>query len=350
MPIVDNKSIEQHRKVGHLLLTGVPGWLTSALLDSIVAFPPNGLSSIRCFIQRGVPFDQIAFRRQYPLDLEIVEGDLRDKDSLAMAVGGIDTVLHAAAILHVRHPREWYVINSDGTRALAEVAAKNNVGRFVFVSSNAAAGRSDSFDHLMVETDRPNPLSHYGKSKWLAEQAVNSLNGAMEIVVLRPCMFYGPPVPPRHIDVYQRLLHSKMPLVGDGHFARSLSHIDNLVQGCRLAWVHSAAAGQTYYIADRSAYTTKQVTEAMAEALGIKVRFLRLPRIISPLAYRLDLALASAGVYWQTLHLVGESDWHVGVSCAKAFRELGYDPHMELMSGMKQAVEWCRSKGLVEAQ
>jgi nucleoside-diphosphate-sugar epimerase len=158
-------------------------------------------------------------------------------------------------------------------------------------------------------------------------------------------MFYGPPVPGRHVDVYRRIVSGWMPLVGDGSYARSLTYIDNLVQGCRLALAHPAASGQTYFISDRPVYTTKQVVEAMAGALGVTPRFLPLPRTIAPLAYRMDLGLARRQRYWQTLHLVGEADWHVGVSCAKACDELGYAPAVELEEGMRQAVLWCRGNG-----
>jgi len=139
-------------------------------------------------------------------------------------------------------------------------------------------------------------------------------------VSLRPCMFYGPPVPPRHIEVYERVVHGRMPLVGSGNYARSLTYIDNLVQGCRLGLMHPAASGQTYYISDRPVYTTKQVVEAMGRALGVEPRFFPVPAIVGPVAYQVDMALARAQRYWQTLHLVGESDWNVGVSCAKGAR------------------------------
>ena len=338
------------RNIGRLLITGVPGWLTGALLASFVESEPQGLTSMRCLVQRQLSIDADLFLRDYPLEMEIVYGDLRDADSLSTALRGVDTVLHSGAILHVRHTRDWYETNSSGTKKLAAEAVKAGVERFVFISSNAAAGRSDSYDHLRTEAEKPRPLSHYGKSKWLAEQAVNALQAQMETVILRPCMFYGPPVPKRHIDVYQRILDGRMPLVGDGNFARSLSHIDNLVQGSLLALTHPAAVGQTYYIADRLVYTTRQVTEAMAKALKVIPRFIQLPRLMAPLAYNLDMTLAAAGFYLQTLHLVGEADWHVGVSIEKACRELGYDPKVELFEGMQQAVDWCRSKGLIRLE
>ncbi len=328
-----------------MLLTGVPGWLTDALLQSLRTTPGPGLTAVRCLVQPGVRIAIGAAEDEAGIPVECAIGDLRDPASLTAALQGIDTVLHAAGVLHVRRTRDWYEINTYGTARLVEAAVAARVERFVFVSSNAAAGRSDRRERPLTEADPPRPLSHYGRSKWLAEQAVAAHQGRIETVILRPCMFYGPPVPARHVEVYQRVLRGRMPLVGDGQFARSLTYIDNLVQACWLAMAHPAASGQTYFISDRPVYTTRQVVEAMAVALGVPPRFLPLPRGVAPVAYRLDLALARAGLYWQTLHLVGEADWHVGVSCEKACRELGYAPTVELHEGMKRAVAWCRATG-----
>lgn len=81
--------------------------------------------------------------------------------------------------------------------------------------------------------------------------------------------------------------------------------------------------------------------------MRVQPRYMRLPALVGPIAFAGDIALASMQLYWQTLHLVGESHWHVGVSCEKAMRELGYDPKVEIEVGMKGAVDWCRKKGLL---
>jgi nucleoside-diphosphate-sugar epimerase len=307
-----------------LLITGVPGWFTEALLDSVSRDPPPGLARVRCLVQREGPAVD-ALRARYPADWEYVRGDLLDPGSLARAAAGVGAVVHAAGIIHVARTSDWYRVNAEGTRNLLGAAADAGARRFVYISSNAAGGRSSGKHVLMTEADPPKPLSHYGRSKLLAEQAVRAFAGRLEGVVLRPCMFYGPPVPARHADVYRRVRTGAMPLVGGGDYARSLTHITHLVQACRLALTHPAAVGQTYYVADEAVYTTRLIMEAMAA----------------------DLALARVGIYWQTLHLLGEANWHVGVSCEKAQRELGYRPTVTLRDGMREAVAWCRARGLL---
>ena len=173
----------------------------------------------------------------------------------------VDVLVHSAAVIHVRRTADWYRINTEGTLRLAESARAAGVRRFVFISSNAAGGRCESGDHILVESDSIEPLSHYGKSKRLAEQGLLKLHkpNEFEVVILRPSMFYGPPVPDRHIDVYHRILAGTMPMIGDGEYRRSITYIDNLVQATRLAMTHPAAAGEIFYVVDEPVYTTRAI-------------------------------------------------------------------------------------------
>ena len=172
-------------------------------------------------------------------------------------------------------------------------------------------------------------------------------SGKFEIVILRPSMFYGPPVPDRHVDVYRRIISGRMPMVGHGDFRRSITYIDNLVQATRLAMTHRAASGETFYVVDQPIYSTRAITEAMAKALGVQLKVIRLPVASGAAAYLVDRALAAAGIYWQNVHLLGEAHWHVALSCRKLQERLGYQPTVTLDEGMSRAVEWCRGRSLL---
>ena len=327
-------------------ITGFPGWLSSALLDSFVADPHADLNSIY-FLSHSL---SVAAAREQaaglPFASSVVPFDLVrvDKDA-KLALAGVDTLVHTAGLIHVRRTADWYRVNTAGTIALANAAKTAGVRRFVFISSIAAAGKSRP-GRPLVEADEPRPAHHYGKSKLLAERGLLALHepGSFDVVILRPSMFYGPPVPARHIEIYKRLLHGWMPLIGGGSYERCLIYVDNLVQAVRLAIASPHAPGQTYFIADRKIYTTYEVVEAMAEALGTRARYLRLPAAVAETAYQVDRMISAAGVYIAPIHLIGESHWHQAASCQKAIDELGYDPKVELAEGMRHAIEWCRGR------
>ena len=373
------------RPIGKLLLTGVPGWLTAAVLEDLARNPLPGLCGLRCLVEPSSPplppgegwgegkwssssnsAGQV--RSQTPLSptlsrreretfpapstvattppLEIVRGDLRDSDALRAAVQGVDSILHAAGVVHVRRIRDWYDVNTGGTQALARAAQEAGVGRLVYISSNAAAGAARDFDHVLTEADPPAPRSHYGRSKWLAEQALAAMT-PLETVVLRPACFTA-----------RRCRRGTSRSIGESSRdacrwsagAISPAAFPTSTTWCRAAawrWAIPRRRARTYYITDRPIYTTLEIVEAMAAALGVRPRYLRLPRAIGPMAFAANHALSALGLYWQTLHLVGESDWHVGVSCDKACRQLGYRPTMTLAGGMAQAVAWCVGQGLL---
>jgi len=335
------------RRIGVLLVTGAPGWLADRMLSSFTASPSWSVDRVRCLVHHAVDFDPALWARSFGVEIEVVRGDLRDARSLRAAVQGVNSVVHGAGIIHVDRIRDYYDVNTEGTRELTLAAAEAGVERMVFLCTNAAGGKSDTATHLMREDEPAKPLSHYGRSKWLGELAMFAVESPMERVALRPCMFYGPPVPPRHIEIFNRILHGRMPLVGGGEFARSVTYIDHLVQAVRLALTQPGAPGNTYYVADAQPYTTGEVVRAMARALGASPRWLHLPSIVASLAYDVDTSLSRLDRYWQTVHLVGEANWHVGVSIERARRDLGYEPTFSIDDGMRAAVQWCRNRKLI---
>ncbi len=333
-----------------LAVTGIPGWLTQALLDDLAACDA-GLSEVRAFVHPGFRALSAELRRRNPVLTSIHPFDLAQPESSSegvdAALRGADVLVHSAAVIHVHRTGDWNRINTDGALRLARAARAAGVRRFVFISSNAAGGRCESDTQVLTESNPARPLSHYGRSKWLAEQGLMQMHqqGVFEIVVLRPSMFYGPPVPDRHVDVYRRIVSSRMPMVGVGHYRRSITYIGHLVQATRLAMTHPAAAGEIFYVVDKPIYTTRSITEAMAAALGVPLRILPLPAVAGPVAYVADRLLGACGFYWQNLHLVGEAHWHVALSCDKIQQRLGYEPTITIGEGMRRAVEWCRNQG-----
>jgi dihydroflavonol-4-reductase len=125
--------------------------------------------------------------------LEIAEGHLGDSEALARAADGCEVVYHVAGVntMCLRDPAPMYEANVEGTRRVLEAARAAGVRRVVFTSSAAALGGDGS-----TAVDETNPpaatfVSHYARSKSLAEQLALSF-GDVEVVAVNPSSVQGP--------------------------------------------------------------------------------------------------------------------------------------------------------------
>jgi nucleoside-diphosphate-sugar epimerase len=334
-----------------LLLTGAPGWLCNTILARLGDTLP-ALTRVRCLVQEGIPDERIAeWRLNHPSVTEVVHGDLRDAESLHAACGNMrgGMLIHAAAVFHPRTPDEWPAVNCEGTLELARIAKHAGLKRFIFISTIAAQGASPA--HAQFTEDLPcHPYSAHGKSKRDAEQALLHLHapGAFEVVIIRPGLFYGAPVPAQQVELFKQVLRGGAPLVGGGRISRSLSYIDDLADGVILTLLHPRAAGEIFNMCDAQNYTDREILDAIAESLGVKPRYKRISTMRARAAYCVDRVLLRFGRYRKRIHMLGEAHRHSGASCQKALEMLGFAPKVKLREGIQRAVKWCREHNLLE--
>jgi len=163
-----------------LFLTGGTGFVGSHVARTFLA---HGWR-VRALVRRP---DRVGL---LPHGVERVPGDLRDPAAYRDGLSGCDAVVHCAGATQARSVTAFRRINVDGTRAIAATAAASCPGAmFVHVSSQAAAGPSRNGAPVR-ETDPPEPVSWYGRSK---------LEGELEVVrhhpgpwcIVRPSVVYG---------------------------------------------------------------------------------------------------------------------------------------------------------------
>ena len=256
-----------------VLITGVPGWLGSRFVEILCQKmkdgTPEGLRRVRCLVLPGMATDELN-----DLPVEMVAGDLRNGATLPDAVRGVETVFHLAGVIHAGRVRELYDINTEGTRNLISAAAEAGVKRFVYISSNSAAGHNTNWGRPMTEEDPAQPYKHYGRSKFQAEQIISEYfeNGAIETVILRPCWYYGTRQPARQTRFFRMIKSGKPIFFGDGTNERSMAYIDNVVEALLLAESCEHANGQMYWIADERPYPTLEIYGTVANLLGVDLR------------------------------------------------------------------------------
>jgi nucleoside-diphosphate-sugar epimerase len=332
------------------VVTGVPGWLGTKLVEALAAGASfrsirSEPCKVRCIVQPGIdpaPLEKLGAR------VEIVRADLRDERALSDVCRGATTIYHAAGIIHPRKVQDLYDINVAGTQNILSSAIAGKAKRFILVSSNSPAGLNEFASRLMTEDDPPRPYLNYGLSKLQAEWMVNDAHraGRIEGVILRPCWFYGPNQPLRQSRFFTMIKGGKPIVFGRGDNLRSMSYVDNTVQGLLLAGAVEKAAGKTYWITDRRPYSFIEIIQTVAKILGVEVRPRYLPSFGSDVARLVDSLMQMAGLYNQEIHVAGELAASIAVSIDAARRDLGYDPEIELEEGMRRSIEWCRAQGI----
>lgn len=161
--------------MGPILITGGAGFFGALLAQRLLD------AGERCVV---VDLQAPAF--SHP-NLIAVQGDIRDQ---ALVDGLFDqhrfaAVHHCAAILaHAITDKAFlWESNVEGTRHVAEAAARTGVGALVFVSSNCLW--ADNKHRLVREDDAPAPVEIYGRSKWAAEQVLAPYVDRLAVTIIR---------------------------------------------------------------------------------------------------------------------------------------------------------------------
>lgn len=328
-----------------VLVTGAAGWLGFNLVKTLVAELDRQDVQIRCLILPGQDAQPLL---QLCEDLEIVRGDLRDRQTCKdFCQGGRGAILfHTAGVIHPQRVAEFKQINTQGTENLLAGAIAAQVKRAVVMSSNSPCGCNPYPDHLFDENSPYNPYLGYGRSKMAMELAVQARQDQIETVIIRAPWFYGEHQPPRQTLFFRMIRDGKVPIVGDGQNRRSMVYLANLCQGLILAATTAKARSQTYWIADAQPYTMNQIVDTIEQLLEqefgqvCRHRRLRLPGWVSEVALLFDTLWQSIGLYNQKIHVLSEMNKTIACSIAKAQRELGYQPQVDLEQGMRASLAW----------
>ncbi|HET7543609.1 MAG TPA: NAD(P)-dependent oxidoreductase [Polyangiaceae bacterium] len=138
--------------------------------------------------------------------LELVQGDLLDADSLATAVRGVDALVHCAAFFRGATAEQAHAVNDLGTQHLASAARAASVERFVFTSTGLVYGPKGG--RFAREDDPCAPTQAYPASKLAAERFLLTI-AELDVRILRLPFVYGDGDP--HIEEVVPMMHDFPP-------------------------------------------------------------------------------------------------------------------------------------------
>ena len=261
--------------------------------------------------------------------IEFIEGDLRDHEASARAVGGVDFVMHQAAIPSVprsiKDPKNTTENNLNGTLHLLLAARDAGVKRVVYASSSSVYGDSPALPKS--EDFSPAPLSPYAASKLAGEYycRVFSQVYGLETVSLRYFNVFGPRQDPLSlyaavIPIFISAALTKKPLVvyGDGEQTRDFSFVANVVQANLLACEAEDIAGETLNIGGGTQTSLNQLIKELQAIVNTDLD--------------VEYADPRPGDVKHSLASVEKAKKLMGYGCAVPFGE-----------GLRRTVEWFAS-------
>jgi len=214
----------------------------------------------------------------------------------------INVVIHAAARVHqmndnaVDSLNEFRCVNTVGTMALARQAIESGVKRFIFLSSIKVNGEVTKIGQPFIPSDNSIPIDPYGLSKYEAEQGLLKLaqETAMEVVIIRPPLVYGPNVRANFASMIH-WVNKGVPLpFGAVNNLRSFVALDNLVDFIIHCIHHPKAVNEIFLISDGDDVSITELLKRVANAYKKKILLLPVPawlmRFLATLVGKDDIA------------------------------------------------------------
>lgn len=301
----------------------------------------RGYGEVRCLVRNRLKWLD-------GMDIVPVEGGLDDAGALRAGVRGVDYVYHVAGLTRATTWEAFEEANVRGPlRLLDAVRAVNpNVEKVLLTSSLAAVGEADV--PVADETTPLHPISRYGRSKALMEEALAPYHGDLPLVVVRPPAVYGP----RETDIFtffKTVNRGVCPVIGNPAVPElSLVHARDLVRGMVEAAEHEATTGETYFVGSEAQYSWDDVKRATLAALGKKALTLPVPgAFVEVVGAVAEIGGKIFGAYPPLNREKAREIRRACKMCAvdKARRAFGYRQAVALEAGLRETIAWYRAEG-----
>ncbi|MCZ2484734.1 NAD-dependent epimerase/dehydratase family protein [Aquirufa antheringensis] len=202
-----------------------------------------------------------------------------------------DIVIHLAGKAHdlknVSSSDEYYKVNTELTKEVFDAFLISEAKVFITLSSVKAV--ADEVDGELTEDVTPNPITHYGKSKLLAEQYILSqpIPEGKRVYILRPCMIHGLGNK-GNLNLLYSLVSKGLPWpLGLFENSRSYLSIENLCFIIKELIEREDIPSGVYNVADDVPLSTNEVINMIAESKGKKAIILNLSQTLIKMLARI---------------------------------------------------------------
>ena len=278
----------------------------------------------------------------------LVMGDLRDRQALAAATGGVDVVYHIAAMYRQAGLGDdvYRAVNATAVKDVIEAAARGGVRRVVHCSTVGVHG---DVEQPPANEDAPlKPDDVYQVTKLEGERLARESGSQLgiEVTIARPTGIYGPG-DRRLLRLFRGVARRRWATLGDGEIYYHLTFIDDLVDGFRLCGTHPAAANRTYILAGGEVTTLNALVALVADVAGVPTPTRHLP--VWPFWTAGAVCEAICGplgieppIFRRRVDFFTKSR---AFDITRARTEIGFAPRVGLREGIRRTLDWYRTEG-----
>jgi dihydroflavonol-4-reductase len=322
-----------------IVITGGAGFVGSHLAESLVARGDDV-----AIVER--PGAGLRWIKR--LNSEVFETGLCDPAALARCFSGAGVVYHLAALTEARRPDDFYAVNTEGTANVMRAAAAlgSKAPHVVFLSSISATGPRGDGAPATPESV-PRPVSHYGRSKLLAESMVHAWADRVPTTILRCPTVYGPRE--RAVLKFFQLVRRGIALtIGTWNREVSMLYVRDLVPLLVSVGGNTSARGRTYCAGHPERVTWHAFAREVGEALGCSPLRISIP---APLARPIAVAIEAGAALGRVAAILNRErvremlplSWTCDPS--RACAELGFAPAFPIARAVPETAAWYKREG-----
>ncbi len=322
-----------------VLVTGGTGFTGGHLCRRLVS---EGYG-VRVLVRENSPSQALK-----ALGVELVTGDLDNPTSLTLAVSGIDTVYHLAALFRPENVtrQDFWRTNVEGTRHLIEASVKAGVNRFVHCSTVGVHGEIKN--PPAIEETPYAPGDDYQCSKTEGEKVALKYmrEGQIPMVIFRPGGIFGPG-DLRFLKLFRAIKNRRFLMLGSGEVLYQLIYIDDLVEGILRCGTYDNAPGNVYILTGTEPITLNHFVQEIADVVEAPFPKWRLPVMpVYWLGYLCELICKPFGInpplYRRRVDFFRKTR---SFDTSKARQQLSFIPATELKKALQITADWYKQHG-----
>jgi len=307
-----------------VLVTGAGGFIGSHLAERLVELGAQTRALVHYRSNGSWGWLDSSPRKA---DIEIIAGDVCDRDCVVKAMRKTDAVFHLAALIGIPYsydaPAAYVATNINGTLNVLQAARELNVERLVHTSTSEVYGTA-----RRVPIDEQHPLqgqSPYSASKIGADKLAESffLSFALPVVTIRPFNAFGPRQSARAVipTIISQCLAGEVVKLGSLHPTRDFNYVGNTVDGFIRCAESKEAVGQTINIGSGNEVSIEDVARRIIKIVGKSVEIRQEQKRSRPETSEVERLIADNSM---------------------AMKLLGWKPTICLDEGLRLTIDWIR--------